>query len=366
MKKNLLIVLLILLVSLQAKEINTLKYEDAYEFYKKGDFTTAMKMFKKLAKVDNDSDAAYILGYMYENAEGTKIDNIASAKWYKISAKGYYHDAKRDPTRDVNKAHRKIYETLDQIQNKQTQDTIKEKIESLYNIKAYKANYFLPISARYDGHYKDTYGQKAQDIETEFQVSIRYDFASDTFGLNEIYTISYTQLAFWQLYETSAFFRETNYNPEFFVTIPTSTLTSIKSFKALKVGLAHQSNGRGSTQERSWNYLNGSFYFQHENIFTELMLWYRLPDNINYNPQLIDYMGHGHVKFTVPYKKHIFELLLRSNFEDTSALKASYSYPAFGRDDLFLYMNFFSGYGESLVDYNHNVNKIGLGFSISR
>ncbi len=77
-------------------------------------------------------------------------------------------------------------------------------------------------------------------------------------------------------------------------------------------------------------------------------------------------MGHGQVRFIFPYKKHIAELLLRSNFSDTYAVKVNYSYPLFGRNDLFVYIKAFSGYGESLIDYNHKIEKVGIGFSTSR
>ena len=122
----------------------------------------------------------------------------------------------------------------------------------------------------------------------------------------------------------------------------------------------------GGEEERSWNYLSATAYFQYKLLFTELKLWHRLPDATDYNPDLIDFMGHGHIRFILPYKKHIAKLLLRSNFSGEHAVELNYSYPVFGRDDLFLYLKGFSGYGESLIDYDKHVNKIGIGFSISR
>ncbi len=341
-------------------------FEEIYADYKAEDYESSFKAFKLLAQEENDLDAAYILAFMYENGEGCKVDKDEADRWYRVASRGYYYRGKDDATRDIDKEHRKLYQSLEHSDDKETQETVKQYTQSLYNIKAHSTNYFLPISYRYNGSYAPTNGHEAKDIETEFQISIKYDFAASLFGLNEIYTAAYTQLAFWQLYEESAYFRETNYNPELFVTFPISTIDESLFIKALRVSFEHQSNGRGGAEERSWNYLSASTYMQYKYIFAELKLWYRLADSTDYNPELIDYMGHGHLQFMLPYKKHMAKLLLRSNFGGSSAVEFDYSYPAFDRQDLFFYLKTFNGYGESLIDYNHNVNKVGIGFSISR
>jgi phospholipase A1 len=101
-------------------------------------------------------------------------------------------------------------------------------------------------------------------------------------------------------------------------------------------------------------------------LFAELKLWSRLPDKNDYNSELIDYIGHGYIKFMLPYKKHFVDLKLRQSFDSKGSVEVNYSYPTFGRDDLFLYVKFFNGYGESFIDYDNHVKKIGIGFSISR
>lgn len=341
------------------------KFDDAYAIYKDGEFEKSLAMFDDLAK-DGDYDAAYILAFMYEHGEGCEVNKELSASWYKISSKGYYNQVKRDLRRDGDKEMRKLYESVQKSDDIETRYTTRQYAESLYNIKAYKANYFLPVSYRHNGTYADTNGHEAKNIETEFQVSIKFDFSSNLLGLNEIYSAAYTQVAFWQLYLESAYFRETNYNPELYVTFPISLAGDGKFIKAVKLAYEHESNGRGGDDERSWNILTSSLYFQYKDIFAELKLWHRLSDKNDYNPDLIDYMGHGHIQFMLPYKKNLLKVLLRHSFSNYSAFKLDYSYPIFGRKDLFLYMKAFSGYGESLIDYNNHVNKIGVGLSISR
>lgn len=347
------------------------RYEDAYAIYKSGDFKTSLSMFTKLVKEDKDNDAAYILGYMYEHGEGCEVDIQKSNEYYKTSAHGYYWQTKADPNRDSKKEHKKIFSGIEETGDKETQATIKQYVESLYNVKAHNANYFLPLSTRVDNKtYANTgTGPSAHTplkSETEFQVSIKYDIFANLLGFNEIYTIAYTQRSFWQLYADSAYFRESNYNPEAFITVPIGKIANTDYLKGVRVGFAHQSNGRGGEEERSWNYVYGSLYFQYGYLFTELKLWTSWDGALEYNPDLLDYLGNGHIKFSLPYEKHLAQLTLRSAFNGHHALELDYTYPLFGRDDLFLYLKGFSGYGESLIDYNNKVEKVGFGFSISR
>ena len=350
-----------LFITLQAST----EFEDAYELYKMRNFKESLPLFTNLAKVENDYDAAYILGYMYEHGEGCKEDLQASQKWYKFASRGYYWQSQPDPSRDIKKETRKLYKSIKKPLDIETAETIKQYAESLYSIKAHRANYFLPLSYRDNGKYPLTYGHDSFKVETEYQFSIKYDFYANLLGLSEVYSIGYTQKSFWQLYAKSAFFRETNYNPEIFTTIPVAHIRHFEYLKALRLSFEHQSNGRGGVEERSWNYVVGTFYIQMGAIFTEIKFWKDV-GSLEYNPDLMSYLGHGQLKLIFPYKTHIFKLISRNSLSDKRATEINYSYPVTRAKDLFLYVKAFSGYGESLIDYNHKVNKIGIGFSISR
>ena len=369
--KKVILVLISIVYSLLASSV---EYEETYKLYKSNDFITSLHQFKYLAENKNDMNAAHILGYMYEHGEGCVVDKKESAKWYKISSDGYYLESKHKVDKEITVQHDEFYNSLSELDDVQTKDTIYQYVHSIFNLKAHKTNYVLPMSVKLNGDYDDTYPNRDTDAkEIEFQLSVKYDFAPNLLGFGEVYTVAYTQQSFWQYYVGDAYFRASDYNPEMYVTLPMNT----KYFKALRVSVAHKSNGLGLPNERAWQYITLSSYFQYKSIFTELQVWHRFKDNHDYNPNLIDTMGHGHIKFMLPYKKHFVTALFRYNFDDRGAVDTSYSYPLFG-ESLFLYVKGFVGYGESMISYagasdelgtHHSddyVEKIGIGFSLSR
>lgn len=287
----------------------------------------------------------------------------------------YKDELKKSVNADIERNNDIFYHALNGIEDRETKKTIYQYTHSIFNIKAHHANYLLPISRRINGNYDNQIKDRDnRATEVEFQVSVKYDFLPNLLGFGELYSVAYTQHSFWQYYVGDAYFRSSDYNPEFFVTLP----TEMDYFKAIRFSFAHMSNGLGKPHERAWNYGTLNTYYQYRSFFTELSLWIRFDDNYDYNPNLIDTMGHGHIKFMVPYKKHFFSTLFRNNFKGKGAIDVRYSYPLFGKS-LFLYLKGFGGYGETMSSYAGNselssqtpqyddyIQKIAIGFSLSR
>lgn len=339
------------------------QYEESYKLYKMGKYNKAFSALQALAQ-QKDYDAAYLLASMYEKGQGCKKDYTLSQYWYKVAAKGYFQE-KDIAKHYIDKEKMKLYERLDKPDDPVTEKTIKKLVQSIYNMKAHKTNYFLPMSYKYNGKYQAFQSHNTQSLETEFQISFKYNIGANVLGLGEIYSAAYTQKSFWQLYEDSAYFRETNYNPELFMTLPLS-LEDFKFLKVMRFSFAHQSNGRGGVDERSWNYFTIAGYFQHRFLFSEVKFFKRLPDPKDYNPELTKYIGTTSIRFIVPYKKHLMKLSYQGNFHKYYGVEFNYSHPTRRRDDLFFYFKVFQGYGESLISYNKEITKVGFGFSISR
>lgn len=87
------------------------------------------------------------------------------------------------------------------------------------------------------------------------------------------------------------------------------------------------------------------------------------------NPDIEDYLGSGDIKISYLYGRSQLGLLLRNNLklsDNKGAVEFSFSYPFFNSPNTFWYTKAFTGYGESLIDYNVNVTKVSFGFSFSR
>jgi len=92
----------------------------------------------------------------------------------------------------------------------------------------YKVNYLLPLSYSKDsptlGHngLPDDQNTYNENMEVVFQLSLKKQLSYNLFGWNEFIVAAYTQKVWWQLYDESGPFRETNYQPKIFRTTPTT------------------------------------------------------------------------------------------------------------------------------------------------
>ncbi|SIN83665.1 Outer membrane phospholipase A [Sulfurivirga caldicuralii] len=227
----------------------------------------------------------------------------------------------------------------------------------------YRSNYFIPYS--HDFHAKPD--RKAD--EAKFQLSLMKPLVYNLFGLEETFFAAYTQQSNWQIYASSAPFRETNYEPELFVTLPFKW--GDFPLRALKVGLNHQSNGQGGTRSRSWNRLYAAGLFQLDDTFVSLRGWWRIPEarSSDDNPDIEQYLGYGDLRVAWPIGRNLLSLTLRNNLDtahNRGAVQLDWSFPIKEFRHTFGYVQLFSGYGESLIDYNRSVDKIGIGIQWSR
>lgn len=268
---------------------------------------------------------------------------------------------------------------LDKVKSNSSKASMQNWLDDVFGLKPYKANYLLPFGIAdkpYVSHLPDvvTYDKK----EAEIQVSLKLEVAHNLLGLDARYYLAYTQQAFWQIYIYSSPFRESLYNPEGFMVIPINDKESVFQMRSLKVAIAHKSNGQPNTTDipefngfnlsKSINYLYSTLRLQHSTLITDLTLQVPFPgaDNLSDNPDLMKYLGYTKAKFTYFHNKNMFSLMLRGHIETLrGAAEATYSYPL-RKDKSYFYMKFFTGYVESLIDYNHNITKLSIGVSFSR
>ncbi len=206
-------------------------------------------------------------------------------------------------------------------------------------------------------------------VEAYFRVSLRTKLWDNPFRGNGDIWVAYTQASYWQAYnrDESSPFRETNYMPEAFSTWRVGLpLGERWRWQMLSIGLKHQSNGRGSVLglSRSWNRLYARFGFEGPDTEIYVRPWVRVlnkdPDD---NPDIEDFMGHGDLQVIRHLDDSRLDLIARINPATGKGMaRLEYHFPLVG--DLHVYLSLFSGYGESLLDYNHRQTTVSAGISM--
>ena len=248
-----------------------------------------------------------------------------------------------------------------------------ESRRSRFAIMPHRQNYILPYSYNFTQE-KTTYetavpGGDIQDAEAKFQLSLKMKLWEDILGTNMDLWAAYTQVSFWQVFNTefSSPFRETNYEPEILLNYPTDMdLWGLRS-RFIQVGLNHQSNGRGEPLSRSWNRFTANLGFERGDFNIILKTWARIPEGESRddNPDITSYLGYGEIWMGTVWRNYHLALMFRNNLrfgENRSALQCEASFPLL--EHLNGYIQYFSGYGESLIDYNHFTNRIGVGIMV--
>jgi len=243
---------------------------------------------------------------------------------------------------------------------------------NVFSIIPYKQNYLLPYyytASPYNAVYinQTPNNEKLNNSEVKFQLSFQIPIWQITKATS--LSFAYTQLSYWQLYNKNAFFRSTDYEPEIFIDTNFDWhLMGDWYFDAVKVGAVHQSNGFGDSLERSWNRIFLEASIANKNIMIRIRPWLVLQDKTyrEYNPNLSKFMGYGELTFAYKINNQVITLQTHGLVEHKghyATAVASYSFPL--TTHLHGFLQVFSGYGQSLLEYNHRTNSFGLGVQLN-
>lgn len=248
-----------------------------------------------------------------------------------------------------------------------------------FTLMSHRNNYILLGAHNFQGwntaDYQDAFELDeldADNTEVQFQLSIKTPLAVDLFNQRIDLFAAYTVRSFWQFYnsDVSSPFRETNHEPEFWLQVRSDWEIFGFQNNVSAIGLNHTSNGRGGALSRSWNRIYAAIAFERGNLVFMLRPWIRIEEDSedDDNPDITDYYGHGELWVAYKYNNHIFSLMSRNNLESgfsRGAVELGWSFPFFRYPFLKGYIQYFSGYGESLIDYNQYVNRIGFGLQLT-
>ncbi len=254
-----------------------------------------------------------------------------------------------------------------------------------FSVSPHKQNFILLYShntAPNTTPYQDDPDVTVDHDEITFQISLKFPIGSFQIGAERTYFMAaYTAQSFWQAYNKtlSSPFRETNHEPEVFALYPLDLKIPGAHRTYLMGGFVHQSNGQSQPLSRSWNRLYLDFVVEGDNFKISIKPWYRIPEadkefigasEGDDNPDITDYLGYGELSGAFRLKDHTLSFMLRNNLDahdNKGALKLGWSFkmPFLESDNVKGYIHYFNGYGESLIDYNAAVERIGIGLMLA-
>lgn len=238
----------------------------------------------------------------------------------------------------------------------------------------HKPNYFLPFAYTSNPNDRAFLGnedtESLQSVEFKFQLSVKFPVVYEVAGRNTSLWFAYTQQAYWQAYNSdiSAPFRDTNHEPEVFViTKPKHGFLGIKP-NYISYGFNHQSNGQSDDLSRSWNRVYMEFLFEVGNTAFSFKPWYRIPESSenDENPNIENYFGYGEFNVIHIIDDYSIDIMLRNNLKvsgNRGAVQIGFNFPLWGKTRG--YIQYFNGYGQSLLDYNHQTQSLGFGIMLT-
>ncbi len=263
----------------------------------------------------------------------------------------------------------------------------KRKFEGFKRLLPYRRNYLMFYGYDFIKHPpRASAGEKFGDrrqAEAKFQISMKFPLFQDFLSSGGDLYAAYTQQSMWQIFNgsTSRPFRETNYQPEIFLDFDFHDKN--KFVKTLHVrniiaSIIHQSNGQDRPKSRSWNRANLEVILGYKNWTIGGNIWNRFNEkpykaddkSTDDNPDLEDFIGRQNIYLRYDFKrendkKYSFLLLHQNDFFKYDVgkgfTKVEFTFPSNFNKNFDFIIQYFNGYGESLIDYDIRVSKIYIG-----
>ena len=238
-------------------------------------------------------------------------------------------------------------------------DSIRREYDNGPYFTLYKDNYFMAGTAL---------GSRPSAINSDvkFQVSIAQRVTKSTLPFNSYFFIFYNQKVFWNVFQESMPVHDLNFNPG----IGLSKLLIVKDRVVGKASLLieHESNGRDSIFSRSWNKISlcGSIYLSPQ-FMVHAKYWIPIVDGVN-NKDILRYCGMYQSGIQISSRDKKFGLAVTLvkrkgwNFNYNTIVELNYR--LFKKDNQYLFLQYYNGYGENLLDYNKYHSRLRLGIVI--
>lgn len=227
--------------------------------------------------------------------------------------------------------------------------------------------------APYFGLYKDNYfifgtavGEKPtrQNSNVKFQLSIAQRLTRSTLPLGTYLYLFFSEKVFWNVLENSMPMTDLNFNPGVGLSKP--LFVKNKFIGKVSFILEHESNGRDGVASRSWNKVSlaGSVMID-PTFYVHAKFWIPIVDGM-YNKDILDYSGIYQIgsSFSLPNRRFgvSVNLVKRKGWKLNYNTTLELNYRIFKRDNQYLFIQYYNGYGEGLLAYKefHSELRVGI------
>lgn len=223
------------------------------------------------------------------------------------------------------------------------------------------------------GLYKDNYftvgttvGSKptAANSDVKFQVSISQRLTKSVLPWHTYLFLMYSQKCMWNVFENSMPMRDLNFNPG--IGLSKLLISKNRLVGKLTLLIEHESNGRDRLASRSWNKISfcGNIYLD-PNLMVHGKFWIPIVDGGN-NRDILRYSGiyQTGIQALSTNRRWVLSATFvkrkGGNFNANSIVELGFRIRK--KDNQFLFLQYYNGYGENLLDYNkyHSRLRIGL------
>lgn len=204
-----------------------------------------------------------------------------------------------------------------------------------------------------------------ETADVKVQLSIRQRLTQSILPFKTFLYLSLTQKICWDLYRESAPFRDYNINPG--ISLAKVIIRNNELKGVVSLALEHESNGEDSLKNRSWNMVSfSSSYFFNPRFKIDTKVW--VPFWIaKENADIVSRRGVGYM--AIHYRSADERLWLTAqvtpvhkfgNFN--TLLEAAYKVGP--RSNQYWFLQYYNGYGESMIDYDRYTSMIRVGFCV--
>lgn len=238
-------------------------------------------------------------------------------------------------------------------------DSVRREFDNRPPFGLYKDNYFI---------FGTVVGDKPTEKNTniKFQISVSQRLTKSTLPWNTYLYLFYTQKCFWNIIEKSMPMTDLNFNPG----IGLSKMLFVKDrfIGNLLATIEHESNGKDGENSRSWNKISfGANIMLDPNFIVHGKFWIPIVDG-EHNKDILDYCGIYQMGTSVKSTNRKFGLSVlltkRKDWKMNYNTTVELSYRPSRRSNQYLFLQYYNGYGEGLLEYNKFHSMLRVGFVI--